>query len=439
MVFELIKQKLNKLKNNKAFLKYFKNTSWLFFSKGLSFFSTIYIGAWIASYLGPEEYGVLMYSNSIIMLFMPIALIGLTDITIKALVEETDTQKHQLILATSFFLKLIFGSIAFIFLLFFLLLTEDSMYTKLLLLVFSSYLLIQSFEVFDYFFQSNIKSRFVVYSRIFSLILTSIIKILLIIYEASSIYFAISIVLELLLTHLFTVVYFFSKNKNLFKWKLDMNIAKDFINRSWPLFLSGLMFVIYIRIDQVMVKEILGAKSAGLYAASINLSEAWYFIPNIIAASLFPAILISKKQSLEVYLKRIKNLYSILFWIAVLIAILTTFLSDIIVNYLYGIDYDESSSVLIIYIWSNIFFFLNAVSSKWLVAEGFYLHSLYRNALGALLNIVLNYFLLYKYGLQGAAIATLISYSFVGLFYDLFFKKLRVNFKLKIKSIFYIN
>ena len=134
-----------------------------------------------------------------------------------------------------------------------------------------------------------------------------------------------------------------------------------------------------------MVKEILGANAAGLYAVSISLSEVWYFIPNIIAASFFPAILHYKSKEQK--------------------------------------------------IWSNVFFFFTTISSKWLIAEGLYMHSFYRNILGAILNIVLNFILINKFGLTGAAISTLISYAFVGLFYDLLFKELRINFKMKLKSI----
>ena len=51
-----------------------------------------------------------------------------------------------------------------------------------------------------------------------------------------------------------------------------------------------------MKIDQVMIKEMLGAEAVGQYAAAVRLSEVWYFIPIIIASSLFPAIVILKKS-----------------------------------------------------------------------------------------------------------------------------------------------
>ena len=293
--------------------------------------------------------------------------------------------------------------------------------------------------MFDFYFQSQVKSKFVVYSRIVAVLLSSIFKIILINNNAPVAYFAVVIILEFLTTHLITYIYFRKTKIKLSIFNYDKLYIFSLLKRSWPLFLSGMMYIVYLKIDQIMVKEILGAKAAGLYAVSINLSEVWYFIPNIIAASLFPAILLSKVKDKKSYHKRITNLYSLLFWMAVLISLFVTFFGEWIIQILYGDSFRASYKILSIYIWSNIFFFFTTISSKWLIAEGFYMHSFYRNILGAILNVLLNVVLIQQFGLIGAAISTLISYAFVGLFYDLLFKELRINFKLKIKSIVCIN
>ena len=430
---------INEIIKNKVFLKYLKNTSWLFLSKVFSFLSVIFINSYLASYLGPEKYGLLIYSSSIVIMFLPLAMIGLNDIVVKELVKIKDKVAINNILGTAFFLKLLFGCLSLILLAVLVLTFQNDDQTRYLIAIFSFYLLLQSLEVLDFFFQSEVKSRFVVYGRIFALVVTGIIKILLIIYEVELFFFAFAMVLELLITNII-VVWFFYKNKfSFFFWKFSTPLAKTLLKKSWPLFLSGLMFVIYVKIDQIMVKEILGSHSAGIYAVAITLSEAWCFIPNIIVSSLFPAILLAKKGNQNVYQKKITMLYSFLLWIAIALSILFTFFGDFIISYLYGADYEESSLVFKIYIWSNVFFFINVLSSKWLVTEGYYLHSFYRNIIGAILNVLLNFFLISKYGLKGAAISTLISYSVVAFFYDLFFKELRVNLNLKLKSILCIN
>lgn len=439
MMFKVLKDKFIEVKGNINFVKYFKNTLWLFVSKILGLFSSVFVGAWVARYLGPETFGLFAYSNSLVALFLPIAMMGLNDIIVKELVIANNKAEVSKILGTAFVIKLFFGLLSLLILVAFVFLNKDFLEIRTLLLIFSSFLIFQSLEVFDFYFQSQVKSKFVVYSRIVAVLLSSIFKIILINNNAPVAYFAVVIILEFLTTHLITYIYFRKTKIKLSIFNYDKLYIFSLLKRSWPLFLSGMMYIVYLKIDQIMVKEILGAKAAGLYAVSINLSEVWYFIPNIIAASLFPAILLSKVKDKKSYHKRITNLYSLLFWMAVLISLFVTFFGEWIIQILYGDSFRASYKILSIYIWSNIFFFFTTISSKWLIAEGFYMHSFYRNILGAILNVLLNVVLIQQFGLIGAAISTLISYAFVGLFYDLLFKELRINFKLKIKSIVCIN
>ncbi|WP_068447155.1 flippase [Polaribacter atrinae] len=439
MIFNSLKNKLIQIRNNVNFVKYLNNTLWLFMSKILGFFSAIFVGAWVARYLGPETFGLLAYSNSLVALFLPIGMIGLNDIAVKEFVNAKNNVEIGKILGTAFLMKLFFGLVSFLILILFVFLNKDFLEIRFLILIFSSFLILQSLEVFDFYFQSQVKSKFVVYSRIIAVSISCILKIVLIELNATVAYFAIVIVLEFFITHLFTFLYFNKSKIKVSIFDFDKNYVLSLLKKSWPLFLSGMMYIVYTKIDQIMVKDILGAKDAGLYAVSISLSEVWYFIPNIIAVSFFPAILFYKTKDKKIYYKRITNLYSLLFWLAVFLSLFITFFGEWIIEKLYGNSYLQSYKILSIYIWSNIFFFFTTISSKWLVAEGFYMHSFYRNILGAILNIILNIILIHKFGLTGAALSTLISYAFVGLFYDLFFKELRINFKLKLKSILFIN
>jgi O-antigen/teichoic acid export membrane protein len=191
-----------------------------------------------------------------------------------------------------------------------------------------------------------------------------------------------------------------------------------------------------MKIDQVMIKAILDAKKVGEYAAAATISEAWYFIPSIIAISLFPAIINAKKRNEKLYYSRLKNLYILMFWSAFLIAIPTAFFSDWIINLFYGKAYLASSNVLKIHVWAGVFVALGVSSSRWLIAENLQVFALIITAIGAILNITLNYFLIYEYGISGAAWATVISYFVSGYFGYLFFRKTRNNFFFVTKSIF---
>jgi len=97
--------KINQIKSNVNFVKYFNNTLWLFTSKVLSLFSTVFVGAWVARYLGAENFGLLMYSNNLVALFIPIAMIGLSDIVIKELVNSKSRTEISKIIGIAFFIK----------------------------------------------------------------------------------------------------------------------------------------------------------------------------------------------------------------------------------------------------------------------------------------------------------------------------------------------
>jgi len=156
-----------------------------------------------------------------------------------------------------------------------------------------------------------------------------------------------------------------------FKRETAVSLLKD----SWPLILSSMVIAIYMKIDQVMIKEMLDAEAVGNYAAAVRLSEAWYFIPMVISSSLFPAIINAKKISEKLYYDRLQKLYNLMVWMAISIALPMTFLSDWIVNLLYGAKYSEAGDVLMIHIWAGVFVFLGVASGKWFVAENLQLLS----------------------------------------------------------------
>ena len=124
-------------------------------------------------------------------------------------------------------------------------------------------------------------------------------------------------------------------------------------------------------------------------------------------------------------------------WSALAIALPTAILSSWIVELLYGNEYLESSSVLIIHIWSGIFVFLGVASSKYLLAENYIKKTFYRTFVGALLNIIMNYYLIGIMGIEGAALSTFASHFFAAYFYDILDKDLRKMFILKTKSLFF--
>jgi len=422
--------KIKNLRQHNGFMKYFRNTSWLFAEKILRMVVGLFVRVWVIRYLGPEKFGLLSYAQSFVGLFAAIATLGLDGIVVRELVKHPE--KESEIVGTAFLLK-VMGAIGVLAILAIAVnFTSNNHFTNILIFIIVSATIFQSFNVIDFYFQSKVLSKYVVYANIISLFLSSMVKIALILYKAPLIAFAWVVLFDSFVLSC-GYIYFFLKHsifniKNLtFKRETAVSLLRD----SWPLILSDMVVAVYMKIDQVMIKEMMDAGAVGQYAAAVRISEAWYFIPMVIASSLFPAIINAKKVSEELYYARLQKLYDLMVWMAIAIALPMTFLSNWIVNLLYGSAYNQSGSVLMIHIWAGVFVFLGVASSKWFLSENLQKYSFYRTLAGAIINIILNYILIPKYGIYGAAFATLVSQAVASYLFNITNKKLRYTFLLQ--------
>ena len=420
---------INSLKNfikSNGFKKYFLNTSWVLGEKILRIIAAIVISVWVARYLGPKDFGTLNYAQSLISLLTAISTLGLNGILVRELIDKKEEQRK--LLGTVFSLQTIGSFIIMISILIFININNVDRITEKLLLIFGAITFLQSFNVIDSYFQSIVKSKFIVKSSIVSLIFSSILKIVLIIFEFPLIYFAITIFLENLVLVILYLYHYNQQSDNKFKIYFSFTLAKSLLKDSWPLILSSIVVSIYMKVDQIMIKEIINDTAVGYYSAAVRLSEAWYFVPTVIGASLFPAILNAKKIDNDLYYSRLQNLYDLMFILALLIAIPITLVSVPLVEFLYGTEFSQTANVLTIHIWTGIFVFLGVSRSGWVIAENLQKFSTIYLTIGMISNVTLNFFLIKSNGIIGAAYATLISQSISVLLAPILFKKTRVSF-----------
>lgn len=412
-------------------MRYFRNTSWLFGEKILRMIVGLFVGIWVARYLGPQQFGLFSYAVSFVTLFVTFSTLGLDTIIVRELLE--DESRRDELIATAFWLRLMgaFGVLAI--LLIAVNFTTNDHYTSMLIFIIASATIFQAFNVTVYYFQAKVLSHYLVYVNTIGLLLSSIAKILLILNHAPLLAFALIVLLESMILA-FGFVYFYIKINSTFNIKISLlksEIVISLLKDSWPLILSGFVISIYMKIDQVMIKEMLDNEAVGQYAAAVRISEAWYVIPMVIVSSLFPALINAKKQSETLYNFRLQKLYDLMTWMALAIAFPMTFLSDWIINLLYGAQYSEAGSVLMIHIWTSIFVFFGVVTSNYLIVENWTFKAFIRTFLGAVSNIIFNLILIPKYGINGAAIATFLSQLIANYIYDIVDKDMHHQLKMK--------
>lgn len=427
--------KLQDLKNHQGFMKYFKNTSWLFGEKILRMVIGLFVGIWVARYLGPEQFGLFSYAISFVGLFSVIATFGLDGIVVRELVKD-DSKSNELI-GTAFWLKVMGAILVLTILVFTVGFTSNDTDTNVLVFIIASATIFQSFNVVDMYFQAKVLSKFVVYANVISFLISSIIKIVLILNEAPLIYFAWVVLFDSFILAL-GFIYFFLKNSStsirslVFKKSVATALLKD----SWPLILSGGVLMIQARIDQIMIKEMIGAIEVGYYSVALRLIEVFAFFPIMLNSSLYPSIQNAKSTNAYLYQSRLLNFYRLNLLLFLVIATPIFFFSESIIILLFGVEY-QSAGALLALMASRLFFTnMGVARSSFIMTENLMKFALLTMVLGTIVNIGLNYLWIPEYASKGAIFATIVSFTVTIFLVDIFYSKTRQNVLLQIKSIF---
>lgn len=394
----------------------------------------VFVSIWIARYLGPEKFGLLSFANAYVGLFGSIAGLGLQGIVVRDVINRPESR--AMTLGTAAVLHLAGGLIAYFLILIgiFWLRPDDTM-AKLLVSILGSMVLLRSGDIASYWFESQVLSKYIVWVQSVAFLIFSAIKVILILEKASLIAFAVAALAEVIVASLFSVMVFNLYGLGLRTLRTSMARARSLISDSWPLFLSGISIMIYMKIDQVMLGQIKDDQAVAIYSVAVRISEIWYFIPMMIISSLFPTILKVKKNSEEDYHQKLQHLYDLMVVISLAVAIPMSFLSTNLVTLLFGEAYASAGPVLAIHIWTALFVFLGVASSQSFVIENRQLLSLQRTLFGAILNVALNLLFIPVYGAIGAAIATVIAQLSVGLLFDAFQSETRQMFQMKMRAL----
>ena len=283
-------------------------------------------------------------------------------------------------------------------------------------------LLFQSSDTVDLWFQSQSQSKRTVLAKFSAHVITNVIKLIMILMDAPLVAFALVIGLEAILNAcgLF-IAYRMYPCKQV--WTVSIKKSKELLIESWPYMLSGLSIVLYMRIDQIMIKEYLGDDQLGIYAAILPLATIWQILPMTIMVSLGPLVAARKLEGTKAYqnlLYQLFRLYALLGWT---VCTLVYIFSGWVIPLLYGEKYLQGIGVINIYVLTNIFINLGVAQSLWLINEKKPLISLYKTLSGAIFCIVGNILFLPKYGIFGAAWVAVMSMAMSAVFSNLIFDK----------------
>lgn len=386
----------------------FGNSIWLMGDRLVRMGLGLLVGVWVARYLGPEGYGSLSFAGSYVMLFSMFALFGLDALVVRELVAFPDSR--PLIMGTSVVIRAVTGLLAFgASLLVLAFISQDTRMTTLVIILGSS-LLFQPFEVIDLWFQHQVKSRYVVMARVSAFVCSAGAKVLVVVCGMGIVEIALATALESLLTAVTLLVLYRRQGGKMSSWRLSFEWAKRLLKHAFPLLLSGMVLMIYLRIDQVMLGLLSDKTELGLYAAAVRIAEVWYFVPTVIVSSVFPRLVELQGSDPSRFQENIQKLYNAMAFIGYVVAVPVTFIAPLVVEVLFGVTYQAAATQLSVLIWAGLFANISVARNAYLVANSMGQAMFWTTLSGAIINVVLNFVLIPTWGGLGAALATVISY-----------------------------
>lgn len=408
-----------------------KNSSWLIGGKIAHMVISLIISMITARYLGPSNYGLLNYAASFAAFATPLCTLGLTSIMVNEIInkeEQTGT-----ILGTAITLRIASSvlSIVGIFLVAFCL-NYNEVDTIIVVLLYSFSLLFQAFDSINYFFQAKLLSKYPTIVTLIAYLIVCSYKVVLLILNKSVEWFALSYVVDYFCIALFLFIVY--KIKHGPKLSFSLKTAKHLFSRGYHFILSGLMVAIYGQTDKIMLKSMLNSNAVGFYSTANAVCVIWVFLLSAIIESARPLILEKHKDDKEAFEFRLTRLYSSIIYISFLVSILFCIFAEPVIMFLYGNDYLPSVGCLRILTWATAFSYLGVARSIWMVPEEKQKYEKFIAAGGAVCNVLLNLALIPLIGVEGAAVATLITQLITNFIIGFIIRPIRRNSVLILKA-----
>lgn len=412
-----------------------KNIGWLIFDQFFILFLQFIVGVKIANYYGAEIYGKYSYALSLVA-FSGIFFEILNSRVIKKYY--TEENFNNIVYNITFFKN----SIAIILFLVPIILKffigiDNTLFGLLIFICLDNVLTTTTFGI-ENFFEYKLESRRIVISNNIVKVVSYSLQYVCMLLNMGIIIIPIvrcigSIIRVILLKYQYKKNYIIKKKIK--EEKISTKLLWQMIDEGKFLWITFISFLIYTQIDKLMIKYYLGEKEVGIYTIGVQLSGILAILIGPIQNSIYP-------KMIELYKKNYEEYYNFFLFsntVVTQIYLVLTILSIIVVKWLFKYVYaPEYSPAIIIYSILAFSIFIKAngsLQTSHMTLKNITKKSFYKTLISLILNIILNSVLIKKYGVNGAAIATLIT-QFTALFViDFFIKEYREQAFVQLKSL----
>jgi len=409
-----------------------KNASWIIICRIIQALIGLILTMLSARYLGPSGYGLISYAASIVAFVTPIMQLGLNSTLVQEIVtapeREGETLGTAMTMCAISSVTCVIGVVAFTSVA-----NHGETDTIIVCALYSILLIFQSLEVTQYWFQAKLLSKYTAITVLVAYATISVYKTVLLVTGRSVYWFALSQALDYCIIAVVLILIY--RKVGTQKIKVSFSRAKEMFAKSRYYIVSSLMVTVFAQTDRVMLKMMIDESAVGYYSAAVTCAGMTSFVFGAIIDSARPSILSAKSISQTAFEDRMKLLYSVVIYFALLQSVFIALFAKWIVLVLYGPEYEPTINALRIIVWYTTFSYLGAVRDIWILAEGKQQFLWKINFWGAMANVVLNYLFIPVWNANGAAFASLVTQIFTNVVLGFWFREIRKNNKLMFSSL----
>ena len=420
--------------NLKRFLKNKEvgNAGWLIGGKVFQMLISLVVGVITARYLGPSNYGLIGYGTAYVTFFSAFCTLGLNSVIIKDFVDHKDEQGEAI--GSAIVMRLVSSVLSSLMIIGFVSIIDRNEPTTIAVVALCSVgTIFHVFETFNFWFQSQYKSKVTSIATLTAYIITSVYKIILLMIGKDVRWFAFSTSVDYIVVAVFLYVAYRKFHGK--KLKFSIKKSKSLLKISYNYILSTMMVAIYGQTDKLLLKQLCDDSSVGYFTTATTVCAMWVFVLQAIIDSVYPTILNLKGKDQLQYERKNRQLYAIVFYVSCLVSVGFLVLGDFVIKILYGEAYMPAAGILKVVSWYTAFSYLGVARNAWIVSEGKQKYLKYIYGAAAILNVVMNLILIPVMGTIGAATATLITQILTSIVLPIMFKELRPNTKLMLEAI----
>lgn len=406
-------------------LKNFWGIMYKFYTLGLSFLTTWFIGR----FLGPEKLGEYSLIQSTFLLFTTL-IIGGTDVLVS--LEFSLKNYNGVNFTSSLYFRISLAIVSLIILLL----------TRLIPISFIPilflFLCLNIFNYLETYYYSNGNIRR--YLFIFT-----VVTIPFFLLKACILYNTFDIKYKFILDAIeiaiiFTIGFYLLRKsidfKKVFTKRVSILEKKEFIQSLTPLLLNSIFLILYSRIDQFFIHKYFGNSSLGIYSSYLQFTSIITIPISAIAIQSFPELARLKNINNLEYENHAKDLTKKIIFYNILWIIILYIVGNNIYHLLYGKKYEFNLLDIIILSIGYVFNCTGMIAGQLSVINKSFWLPISRSIIGLIVSITSSLTLLPHYSIRGAVFGFLITSLITNLLAYSFFKSGREIFKIQTKGIF---